>query len=78
MHKIESIKTGEKKYWKILVSLPRFELGAFGVVLQCTNHYTNHAIRIRVCKLRYFDNSVAEVFFKKRLVSQQRQHLLIK
>ena len=43
MHKIESMKTGEK-YWKILLSLPRFEPGPSGVVLQCANHYTNRAI----------------------------------
>ena len=36
----------------ILVRLTRFEPGAFGVVLQCTNHYTNHAIIINTCTQR--------------------------
>ena len=38
IHKIKSIKTGEKKYkthLNILVSLPGIEPGASGVVLQC-------------------------------------------
>ena len=59
--------------------MPRFETGASGVALQCTNHYTNRAITILFYKLRYinkhcFDNSAADLFFKKKLVFQQRQH----
>ena len=33
MHKIETIQTGEKKYWNILLCWPRFEPRASGVVL---------------------------------------------
>ena len=42
-----------KTHWKHLVSLPGIESGASGVVLQCTNHYANHAIIILIYKLRY-------------------------
>ena len=34
MHKIESMQTGGKKYWNILLCWPRFEPRASGVVLQ--------------------------------------------
>ena len=37
----------------ISILWPRFEPRASGVVLQCTNHYTNHVITILMCKLRY-------------------------
>ena len=63
MHNIGSIKTGKKTkqairhktHWKMFVSLPGVEPGACGVVLQCTNHYTNRAITILMCKLRYIN-----------------------
>ena len=54
MHKIESMKTGEK-ILENFVSLPRFEPGPFGVALQCANHYTNRAITIMLYKLRYIN-----------------------
>ena len=41
-----------------LVSLPRFELGASGVVLQCTKHYTNHAITILGSVVRRPDSAI--------------------
>ena len=56
MHKIESIQTGEKKYRKILLCWPSFEPEASWVVLQCTNHYNNHAKTILKCKLRYINS----------------------
>ena len=45
----------EKKYWKILVYLRRFEPGPPGVALQCGNHYTNRATTILLYKLRYIN-----------------------
>ena len=58
MHKIESIQTGEKNIGKFYCAgnkIILFELGASGVVLQCTNHYTKHAITILKCKLLYIN-----------------------
>ena len=52
MHNIGSIKTG-KKTKHIGKFLPEIEPGACGVVLQCTNHYTNRATTILMYKLRY-------------------------
>ena len=50
MHKIESMKTGEK----ILENFG-FEPGPSGVALQCTNHYTNRDTTILLYKLRYIN-----------------------
>ena len=75
MHEIGKIVKVSKQakkikiYWKSLVSLPLIELGAYGVVVQCTNHYTNRAITILMHKLRYINITSTiqkQSFFSKR------------
>ena len=55
MHKIGSIQTGEKSIGTFYCAGEGFEPGASGIVLQCTNHYTNHATTILKYKLRYIN-----------------------
>ena len=69
MHKIESMKTGEKMLGNFSV-LPRFEPRPSGDALQCTNHYTNRDTTILLYKLRYINitSSIqhhSALFFKK-------------
>ena len=73
MHKIESIKTGEKILENVSVLLKIWTVGASGIVLQCTNHYTNRATTILMYKLRYVNITSTiqqqSYFLKKRLYS---------
>ena len=53
MHKLESFETREKILETFIVLVKVWTVGASGVVLQCTNQYTNRATTILVNKLRY-------------------------
>ena len=55
MLELESIKTGENILENSSVLVKVWNVGASGVVLQCTNHYTNPATTILICKLRYIN-----------------------
>ena len=55
MHKIESIATGEKILETFSDLVKVWTVGASGVVLQCTNYYTNRATTILMYKLRYIN-----------------------
>ena len=53
MRKIESIKKVEKILENFNVLVKVWTVGAYSVVLQCINHYTNRATTILTYKLRY-------------------------
>ena len=55
MLKLESIKSGEKILETFSVIVKVWTVGASGVILQCTNPYTNHPTAILMCKLRYIN-----------------------
>ena len=80
MHKISKKykKNGENILENFSVLVKVLTVGASGVVLQCTNHYTNRATTILMYKLRYINITSTiqqqSYFSKERLVFQQRQH----